>query len=273
MVSLHLQHPLTFTARVVVSVGIAVAAGAVVTVRVTSAPHAGTHTARTARTSHVKATAPPMAGTRASAQASPRSSPAVSTGPRREGTSPLSPAGAVSFGDLTWSDYQGYALPVSATSGPLYSAGGISYGYADTPAGAVLAATNIGARTEWEFGPGTFGPTIEKQVIGSDAMTMLQDDVADYDQDSSQLSETNVRAQFDAYSVDRYTPSDAMVSVVQGATGSSGASVYEVTTIEVQWLDGDWRVVAPAGGQWTASQVPSPAGYTPFPSQPQSGGN
>ena len=102
-------------------------------------------------------------------------------------------------------------------------------------------------------------------MIGPDAMTMLQDNIATYDQDAAQLSQITVRTRFDAYTIAAYAPGDDMVSLVQGATGPSGASVYAVTTIEVRWLDGDWRVVAPPSGQWTASQIPSPAGYTPFP--------
>ncbi|MBO0803329.1 MAG: hypothetical protein J2P25_09700, partial [Nocardiopsaceae bacterium] len=138
-------------------------------------------------------------------------------------------------------------------------------GFARTAAGALVAAVNITARTSWQFGPGVFGPTIEQQVTGPEAMALLQYDEATYERDAGQLPEINVRTQFLAYRMDSYTAGRATVSLVQGATGSGGASICAVTTVSERWLDGDWRVVAPAGGDWTASQIPSPAGYTPFP--------
>jgi hypothetical protein len=42
--------------------------------------------------------------------------------------------------------------------------------------------------------------------------------------------------------------------------------VLVATRIEVLWRDGDWRVVAPPGGDWanSATTVPSLTGYTTF---------
>ncbi len=45
--------------------------------------------------------------------------------------------------------------------------------------------------------------------------------------------------------------------------------MYAVTQIQVQWLAGDWRVVALPGGDWAndVTQVASLNGYLAFPGQ------
>lgn len=154
-------------------------------------------------------------------------------------------------------------MPVSAQAGPRTTVGGVAYGFADTAAGAVLAAANIVTRSSWECGPGVFVPTIEKQVTGADAMTLLENTLSAYDQDASQLAGL-VYPRLAAYRIGSYTPGDATVSLVVGAAGPGG-SMYSVTSVEVRWTDGDWRVIAPAGGTWAGSYVPSAAGYTAFP--------
>lgn len=169
----------------------------------------------------------------------------------------------IDFGDLRWVSLQGFEVPASAQAGPRAAVGGVAYGFADTAAGAVLAAANIVTRSSWECGPGVFGPTIEKQVSGADAMNLLENTVSVYDQDASQLPGL-VYPRLAAYRLDGYTSGDALVSLVVGAAGSD-SSMYSVTPVEVRWTDGDWRVVAPAGGTWPGSYVPSPSGYTAFP--------
>lgn len=168
-----------------------------------------------------------------------------------------------------WIAYHGYELPVSG-AGPLDTQGGLASGYADTQAGALLAAANIGARTAWQFGPGVFAPTIEDQVTGPYAGQMLMIDQESYDQDASQIGSINVYARYTAYTFSSYSPADTTIDLVEGVTGASGASLYSVTTMQLVWDQGDWRVVAPPGGEWgsVSSQISSPAGYTPFTGQP-----
>ena len=59
----------------------------------------------------------------------------------------------------------------------------------------------------------------------------------------------------------------ATVAVVTAGPTASGASVLASTRIQVVWQAGDWRVVAPPGGNWAnaANAIPSPLGYTIFP--------
>jgi hypothetical protein len=66
-----------------------------------------------------------------------------------------------------------------------------------------------------------------------------------------------------------YTPADATVDIVTEGPGSGGTTVRTATRIEVVWLRGDWRVVAPPGGDWanSATVISSLTGYTTFPNE------
>ncbi|MGH3305792.1 MAG: hypothetical protein ACRDOK_29860, partial [Streptosporangiaceae bacterium] len=57
------------------------------------------------------------------------------------------------------------------------------------------------------------------------------------------------------------------VDIVTEGPGVAGAAVLTVTRIEVIWLRGDWRVVAPPDGNWasSATTASSLTGYTTFP--------
>ena len=51
--------------------------------------------------------------------------------------------------------------------------------------------------------------------------------------------------------------------------GSNGTTVLAVTRIQVLWQHGDWRVLAPPGGNWanSAAGLSSLTGYTIFPGE------
>ena len=51
--------------------------------------------------------------------------------------------------------------------------------------------------------------------------------------------------------------------------GSQGVTIRASTRVEVVWQGGDWRVVAPPGGDWgnAAARLSSLGGYTIFPGQ------
>ena len=66
-----------------------------------------------------------------------------------------------------------------------------------------------------------------------------------------------------------YTPAGAAVDIATEGPGSGGATVMVATRVQVVWLRGDWRVVAPPGGDWanSASVISSLTGYTTFPNE------
>jgi hypothetical protein len=174
---------------------------------------------------------------------------------------------------LRWADFHGIALPSSATDGPRHARDGLAWGFADTPRGALLAAVNIGVRTAALWGPAIYGPTITRQVTGTDTAALLAADTRDY---AGLRAAAHVKAgqpagrgyaAETAYRFAAWVPGDATVDIVTAGPGSGGTTVLAVTRIQVLWQHGDWRVVAPPGGNWasSASSISSLAGYTPFP--------
>jgi len=177
--------------------------------------------------------------------------------------------------DLTWVGFHGMQLPVSANAGPRDTRRGLASGFADTPRGALLAAINIGVRTAAQWGTAIFGPTIRHQVTGPDASALLNAEETAY----AQLRATaRVRpgqpagqgyATETGYRFVAYTPAAATVDIVTAGPAATGTAVLASTRIQVLWLAGDWRVVAPPGGNWAnaALAISSASGYTLFPGE------
>ena len=175
--------------------------------------------------------------------------------------------------NLTWVDFHGMRLPVSATAGPRDTRGGLASGFADTPQGALLAAINIGVRTAAQWGGAIFVPTITRQVTGPAALALLHAEETAY----AQLrAATHVRAgqpagpgyaTEDGYRFAAWSPVTATVEVLTIGPTASGATVLAATRVQVAWQRGDWRVVAPPGGNWAnaGTAISSPVGYTIFP--------
>ena len=181
---------------------------------------------------------------------------------------PITPAADLSR--VLWTGFHGYRLPVSAQAGPQNTAGDLASEFADTPLGALLAVINIAARTAWQFGPAVFGPTIEDQVTGPYQAQMLSEDQDAYAANAAQIPEIQARSVIVGYQWAGYAPSDATLDIVEaGPVGDGGTTEYVATQVEAQWQNGDWRVVAPPGGDWanTAAQIPSLNGYITFPGQ------
>ena len=198
--------------------------------------------------------------------------PSASAAPTPTPTAPVIPV--INLTGLTWTDFHGIELPASAQDGPRDTSSGLASGYTDTPRGALLAALNIGVRTAWQWGPGIFTPTIEHQVTGPDTTALLQSQQAAYAQaqagpDPQTVPVQRAYAVEEAFRFDGYTPADATVDIVSAGPGDNGTTVRAATRIEVEWISGDWRVVAPPGGDWGNSAVPvtSLSGYTFFPGQ------
>lgn len=192
---------------------------------------------------------------------------------KRPGT--RAPATADASAGLNWIDFHGIALPVSAQDGPHRTSGSLAWGFGDTPRGALLAAVNIAVRTAAQWGPAIYQPTIRNQVTGPDASTLLKADASGY---AALRAAAHVRpgqpagrgyAVEAAYRFAAYGPASATVDIVTEGPGAAGATVLTVTRIEVIWLRGDWRVVAPPDGNWasSATTVSSLTGYTTFPDE------
>jgi hypothetical protein len=199
-------------------------------------------------------------------------SPAGAAGPGSQGQ-PQVPR--VSLASVRWSGFYGVELPVSEQAGPYDTSGGVAAGFAHTPLGALLAAVNIGVRANAQWGPRIFTAVIRGQVTGPDAAALLAGCQGAYDQAAQsdgvtggqQLGTVDVTEQ--AFRWITYTPAAAILDLVSAGPGSNGATVRASVQMDVVWDGGDWKVVAPPGGDWgnSAAELSSLAGYTVFPGQ------
>jgi hypothetical protein len=186
---------------------------------------------------------------------------------------PAEPRTGTAGTGLRWADFHGIQLPYSATDGPRHTQDGLAWGFADTPRGALLGAVNVAVRTAALWGPRIFGPTIGHQVTGPDAGALLRADLSDY---AAMRAAAQVRsgqpagrgyAAEAAYRFLSFTPAAATVDIVTEGPSSSSATVMTATRIALVWQRGDWRVIAPPGGDWGSSATPvsSLTGFTTFP--------
>lgn len=174
---------------------------------------------------------------------------------------------------LTWTAFHSMQLPASPSGGPRDTGGGLASRFADTPQGALLAAINIGVRTAALWGSAIFVPTITRQVTGPNAAALLHAEETAYAQlraaahvRAGQPTGQGYAAE-DGYRFLAWSPAAATVDIVTIGPAASGATVLASTRIQVIWQHGDWRVVAPPGGNWAnaATAISSPIGYTIFP--------
>jgi hypothetical protein len=173
---------------------------------------------------------------------------------------------------LTWASFHGMPLPASA-AGPRNTLDGLASGFADTPQGALLAAINIGVRTAAQWGSAIFVPTITRQVTGPATPALLHAEETTYAQLRAAAHVRPGRptgkgnASEIGYRFLSWSPAVATLAVVTDGPTASGATVLASTRIQVVWQAGDWRAVAPPGGNWAnaANAISSPLGYTIFP--------
>ncbi|GLZ15633.1 hypothetical protein Acsp04_58680 [Actinomadura sp. NBRC 104425] len=176
----------------------------------------------------------------------------------------VSPAGMV------WRDYHGVLLPHSV-DGPWRTEHRLASGFARTPRGALLAAVHIAVRANAQWGPKVFEPTIGKQVTGPDTDALLASARDLYAKHRSRTADGAALGRayvvLEGFRWQGFSPQTASVDVVSAGPGDSDVTVKAVTRIQLQWQDGDWRVVAPAGGSWggAAAAIDSLDGYTRFP--------
>ncbi len=154
-----------------------------------------------------------------------------------------------------WADYHGVLIPTSATAGPARVSGDIASGFAHSPTGALLAATQLPVR----------------RILAADWSTVLTTSVvpgpgvAVWRSTRSQLgTEITTPAggwtQTAGYRFLAYNPNQAVIQFLNSA--STGDFTVTVTT--VAWTGGDWKLVLQPNGDDTPDTTPvtSPAGFT-----------
>jgi hypothetical protein len=216
-----------------------------------------------------------LAGLRGHGQQRNGTVPAQAPSPSGRSARPAAGTLTTAGQGVAWADFHGIALPVSSQAGPHHTRGGLAWGFHDTPRGALLAAVNIGVRTAALWGPSIYAPTISRQVTGPGKGALRNADTSDY---AALRAAAHVQAgqpagrayaAETAYRFTLWSPARAVVDIVTEGPGTSGGTVLAATRIEVIWRGGDWRVVAPTGGDWgnAATRVTSLSDYTTFPAE------
>lgn len=187
----------------------------------------------------------------------PKVTPSATTRQPGSGQDPASAASG-----LRWTDYHGVRLPSHDLDGPRHGDGSRASGFARTPRGALLAAINIGVRANAQWGPRVFEPTIEAQVTGADKAALLASTRAFYEDRRTMAGisagESLGRAYVvvEAFRWQGYTPKAASLDLVTAGPGDGGTTARASTRLQLQWHDGDWKLVAPPGGDWGNSATP-----------------
>ncbi len=168
-------------------------------------------------------------------------------------------------------DFHGFALPVSPTAGPHTLADDRASGFAHTPLGAALAAVNIGFRTGSSVSPFVFEPTIAEQATGVDQPALVEQTRTDAANEGVPARLTGKMPgtiyRFAGVRFDAATPDQVVLHLATASETPTGTTVYADGRIELRWERGDWRVVAPPGGNWdvVATSIASTAGFQLFP--------
>jgi hypothetical protein len=162
--------------------------------------------------------------------------------------------------DLRWEPFRpGHDLPESLSAGPSRHVQGRVGGFARSSLGVALAAIHIGNRIDPSVGSTTFEPTIKEQVIGPGAEDLLERTSNAYEATRRQEGKYPGEAleprpaHLVAYQVESYTPGAATVAVISGYPDRP--EMYRLR-LDLQWVDGDWHLVAPPGGDLSTLVTP-----------------
>jgi hypothetical protein len=142
--------------------------------------------------------------------------------------------------DIAMVDWRGIAIPTSATAGPAELTDPKAQGFAPTALGAAIAAAHLSVRTDPAAGPEVFEPVLAHQVVG----------------DRARLAAA-VREQYNAGPTDgapgtllgwRLDGDPAAGSVIAHLAVEHADGTSADYAIPLTWVDGDWRIDAPAAG-------------------------
>ncbi len=183
-----------------------------------------------------------------------------------------SPSAAAWVDDYSFYEIPGgQRVPKSVSAGPFHltDRATLATGFAHSPQGAVMAALNIVARTNWALGKQVWEPTINEQVIGPWKEQLLANarryGRADLPPPGQRVPGTEDHvAGFDLSS---YTPEVAQLRWLVSGVEENGRELYAAVSGEVDWVNGEWRLVAPQNGSWqdTGQLVSNAAGFILLP--------
>jgi hypothetical protein len=170
--------------------------------------------------------------------------------------------------NVRWEEVGGVSLPVSTTHGPRLRTGGRASGYSRSESGAALAAAQVLMRTSATSGSDVFLPVIATQVTGANVAAFKATTLQEYERLRAQTAVASgapipgADARIDGYRITRYgeTSGTATVEVVVDSPTLSARQQLVGFAVSLQWSYDDWRVIAPARGDWgsVATELGSP---------------
>lgn len=170
-------------------------------------------------------------------------SPTPAAAPPDTATPTAAPSGVV------WSLVGQGAVPASDTSGPQRLSGCVASGYARSAVGVLIAAAQISTRSGYYAGRSCWEPTITGQFVPSTDQQMLLAALRDADAHNVAQAGPGELAQIAGFRFISYTSEVAVIGLIRRTAQGTHAQ----TTLTLTWLDEDWKLHAPAAGQWTAS--------------------
>ena len=140
--------------------------------------------------------------------------------------------------------------------------------------GAAYAALHLSLRASPEVGPAIYGPTFAQQVIGDGTDALRAEIDAAYGDLQAAAAVPygrpagKVRASALGYRVDALDRAMASVRLLMSSTDDYGNPALTTCVVQLRWVEGDWKMLAPPGGDWApmVALVYSQSGFTPFPS-------
>ena len=179
-----------------------------------------------------------------------------SSGPQ-SGAASSAPNTTAAPAKLSWTDWQGARLPVSAVDGPAKVDGDVATGYSHTPQGAVLAAVqdtirlSLAPDTSWA----KVANTLAAPGAGRDTYAVNRALVS-----VTGPAPAGTAPVVKGFAVRSYTDTRAQVAVAV-----SQNNALTTATQTVVWDGTDWRLLLPdPGHQNGATPLASLTGYTPM---------
>jgi hypothetical protein len=149
--------------------------------------------------------------------------------------------------DVTWKLVGKTAVPTSREAGPFQTTTTTAAGYAHTAIGALIAAAQLGIRSDFDAGRSVWEPTVSQQFVPGRNRDRLLDRMRSR---SPSAAGQAPLVQIAGFLYQAYSADTAVIAMLYQAVDDPD-STY-VTTLTVQWRDGDWRMVAPPDGSWAA---------------------
>jgi hypothetical protein len=182
--------------------------------------------------------------------------------------------------DVRYLDVAGLQLPVSLAAGPHVVRDGQAGEFAHTDLGAAFAAVHLLVRTFPFVGSAVFGPTIAEQVVGPDAPALTRLTTQAYLPAARAAKVQNggaLRSEGGWVAGYRLDPPEQVGTphmrtvhvLLHQSDGPDGGGFVEYR-VQITWQNGDWRLVAPAWGDWrTAARAMTSADRSRFRSYDQ----